>query len=239
MKTVIANCVNAETLTKQFASSKTHQMRLAISSKKGFFLVSPFMGIFFFLITVGITASFVSTNDQAIKTAKAGQESELVFVSYAIQADAFDVYLQNSLQSFLDNYNPGTGGVFLTNLTYQVTSALSGSGSDPPPITTTYKRIYENQNLSGITCNVTEASYSGVYPVFLSSSPKVLGCTHLPTPLITDTGVMVINPMLSRYGMLCSAKEPPIEIGISLNSRWYYLDASNICLLAPSACTPC
>ena len=76
-------------------------------SRAGFYLVSPLLGIFFFLITLALSGFYMSENSQQIDTARAGAEHELAFISAAIAADAFDVFFQNYLQRALDTHKVG------------------------------------------------------------------------------------------------------------------------------------
>jgi hypothetical protein len=194
-------------------------------SKKGFYLVSPFLGTFFFLITVSIAALFMTENAQQVETAKAGGGNELIFISYTIQADAFDVYLQNYLQQILDTYVVGGSDPIVTQITNVVTTELSTD------LRNTYQAVY--QNAFEIHCDVVDKAWSKVIVTFNGQrGAKVLNC---PDPFCPPQKT-AIWPYASRYALECEIEEPPIEAGISFKSRWYYLNGSNICEQAPNAC---
>jgi len=187
------------------------------SSRKGFYLVSPFLGFFFFLIAMSMTMVVVSENDQQISSAKASETHSLVFTTYAIQADAFDVFFQNYLQGVLDNYEVGNSQAIRTEIETQVKSAMSTD------LDQTYTDVYENA--FGIDCAASGTAYSLVILKFNSMGVDVLG-----TGRIFDSDqVTALWPYVSRYYLSCSVDEPPLDVSTDFRSRWYYLDANCIC----------
>lgn len=214
--------------------------RFCPAGRKGFYLVSPFLGFFFFLITVGIAAFFITENQQSIETSKAGSTHALIFTSYAIQADAFDVYFQNYLQSILDNYTitSATGQpsdpALITELENRTNMALASN------VKKTYTQVYSDG--FGIDCTTGEKMWS----LALVSFHKQRGTYVLDWP--AGSGEMWMDgffspdqrtaawPLISRYSLECTMKEPPMTSDIELSSRWYYLDAQCICCQVPQAC---
>lgn len=197
-------------------------------SRKGFFIVSPFLGFFFFLISVSIAAFFITENLQQIDTAKAGEEHILVFTSYTIQADAFDVYFQNYLQGVLDTYVVGGGS---TPIYQQIKeSSITVLSQD---LRDTYQELYESA--FNIECETIKRAYSSVILTFNGQrgTDVLAPCTDPFCPGY-DTAMW---PYASRYGLGCSEEEPPIEVQIDFTSRWYYLSAECICCQQPSACS--
>jgi hypothetical protein len=199
-----------------------------LRSRKGFYLVSPFLGFFFFMISVSIVAFFVTENNQQIDTAKAGIEHDLVFTSYTIQADAFDVYFQNYLQGVLDSYVVGGGSTpVYEQITQSATNVLSVELRD------TYQQLY--QSAFDIDCDTLERAYSSVILTFNGQrGTDILDPCEDP---FCPMQVTAMWPYASRYGLGCSQDEPPIDIQIDFKSRWYYLDAECICCQQPLACT--
>jgi len=49
------------------------------SSRKGFYVTSPILGVFFLAITIGVGASIMTENEQQVETARAGMESPTCF----------------------------------------------------------------------------------------------------------------------------------------------------------------
>jgi hypothetical protein len=208
-------------------------------SKKGFYLVSPLLGFFFFLIAMSVTAFFVTENNQHLESATSTVEDDIVFTSYAIQADAFDVYFQNYLQDFLDTFdisNPGSGAI-KTAMENAITNTISTD------IRATYKEVYNKS--FGITCATGEKAYSTVilrFPGALNSNlfgppPPPPGTDYLfyrNYPINRDE--TVIWPYTAHYTLKCSVPEPPVDAQIEFRSRWYHLDADCICCQNPSAC---
>jgi hypothetical protein len=195
-------------------------------SKRGFYMISPFLGFFFFLIAVTLTSFYVSENNQMIDTAKAGEENSLIFTSYTIQADAFDVYFQNYLQQVLDSYVVGGGSdPIVTEVTNRVSASMSSE------LRNTYKDLYSNA--FGIDCDTVEKAWSSVILTFNGQRGiDLLGCGN---PFCSDQKT-AMWPYASRYALNCEIDEPQIEVEVDFQSRWYYLDASNICAQAPTAC---
>lgn len=189
-------------------------------SSKGFYLVSPFLGFFFFLIAVSMTMVVVSENNQQTSIARASETHRLVFDMYAIQADAFDVYFQNFLQKELDNYTVGDPNelAIRTELEEKTKSAMAGELGE------TYKRIY-NQTFS-ITCNTSRAAWSLVILKFNTKGSQVLKDTINTFTTYKKTAMW---PYVSQYYLACGVSEPPIDVSTSFRSRWYYLDADCIC----------
>lgn len=196
-----------------------------LKSKKGFYLVSPFLGTFFFLITVSIAALFMTEDAQQLETAKAGGGNDLVFTSFTIQADAFDVYFQNYLQQVLNDYVVGSDVAFHTKLVDEIKNSLSSE------LGNTYTNLY--RNAFGIDCEVNGTAWSYI-SVSLNNQVGVdiVGCGEAFCP----NQKTAIWPYISRYSLRCSIDEPPVETWINFRSRWYYLDGSNICRQAPNAC---
>lgn len=197
-------------------------------SRKGFYLVSPFLGFFFFLITVGIAAFFISENDQQIDTAKAGEGQILAFISYTIQADVFDVYFQNYLQSVLDSYNVGESNVALRTYVENKTRGALAQDLDA-----TYRTIYESA--FDVDCETQDTAYSLISITFTGERKlDILGLGSLK--LFSPDGKTAIWPLISKYSLTCSMDEPPASTSLEFRSRWYYFDAGCICCQAPNAC---
>ncbi len=188
-------------------------------SKKGFYLVSPMLGFFLFLITVSMTMVVVTENNQRLETAKVSGTHNLVFTTYAIQADSFDVFFQNYLQVVLDNYQVGgpTSDAIRTEITNQVKSVMAIE------LNSTYIDIYKNA--FHIDCDTNKAIHSLVILKFNSMGVDVLG-----TGRIFDTNqVTALWPYVSKYYLSCAVDEPPLDVTTDFSSRWYYLDANCIC----------
>ncbi len=199
-----------------------------LKSKKGFYIVSPFLGFFFFLITVSIATFFITENSQQIDTAHAGDTHDLIFISYAIQADAFDVYLQNFLQILLNTHNVYNDPAARTAVRDQITATLS----------TEMKQTYEELYLSAfdLDCKAIDRAWSGVFVKFNGQSGvQVLSGEgqFISNGFISETAIW---PHISRYGLTCETYDPPIKVTSDFSSRWYYLDATCICCQAPQAC---
>jgi hypothetical protein len=201
----------------------------AINSKKGFYIVSPLLGTFFFLITVTFSSFYVTENNQMIDLSRAGAENALIFTSYTIQADAFDVYLQNYLQQVLDNYVVGASDPVVTEVTNEVIATMALN------LGYTYEELY--RNAFNVDCRTMDKAWSSVIMTFNGQRGiDLLGCNN---PFCTDSygkGKTAIWPYASRYALRCAVDEPPITVEIDFQSRWYYLDADNICDQAPTAC---
>jgi len=199
-----------------------------LKSKKGFYIVSPFLGFFFFLITVSIASFFITENSQQIDTAHAGDTHDLIFISYAIQADAFDVYLQNFLQSLLNTHNVYQDSAARTKVRDQIKATLSDE----------MKKTYEGVYLAafGLDCTAVDRAWSGVFVKFNGQSGvNVLSVDKefVSNGFISETAIW---PHISRYGLTCKTEDPPIKVISDFTSRWYYLDATCICCQAPQAC---
>ncbi len=202
--------------------------RKAIRSRAGFYLVSPLLGFFFFIISVALVSFYVSENNQWIETARAGSEHELAFISAAISADAFDVFFQNYLQEVLDNHKVGERIPIRTQLRNEIRTAISRE------LEGTYKGIYEQ--VFNVDCETTEAAYSAIYIRFNGEGGvDVLGSGMMQP--FTPRMETAIWPYISHYGLKCKTKDPPIESGTQFSSRWYYLEADCICCQAPNACS--
>jgi len=194
-------------------------------SRAGFYLVSPLLGTFFFLITVALAAFYMSENSQQIDTARAGAEHELAFISAAIAADAFDVFFQNYLQQALDTHKVGGPLPIKTQLTNEVKGALSVALED------TYGQLY--RKAFNINCDTSETAYSLVALRFNGEGGTMILESMQPFTPRLETAIW---PYISHYGLKCVMDEPPIESGIQFSSRWYYLEADCICCQAPQAC---
>ncbi len=206
----------------------------------GFYLVSPFLGFFFFMITVGMAAFFITENQQAIETSKAGVTHALVFTSYAIQADAFDVYFQNYLQSILDNYTiftvsgtPNDQALILA-LENMTNRALASN------LKKIYTKIYSEG--FGINCTTGEKMWSMAVVSFNAQrGVKVLewppGSGEMWGNFFTPDMRTAAWPLISRYSLRCTMIEPPLTSDIEFSSRWYYLDAQCVCCQVPTACS--
>ncbi len=197
----------------------------ARKSKKGFYLVSPFLGFFFFSITMLIAALYINENNHQITVARAGEEHKLAFISEAIHSDAREVFFQNYLQSALDTYVVGTDKPIKTDFTRQVREIMSED------MKSTYHSLYKKA--FNMSCEPTEVAWSLATIRFNGEGgANLIGTTNL----INAEGKTAIWPYISHYGLQCVADEPPLESGTIFTSRWYYLDASNICAQAPGAC---
>ena len=73
-----------------------------IMDKKGFYVVSPFIGVIFILIVITMAAFIVNENMQQLELSKAGFGGEMIFLGQVLVADAFDVYIQNKIQTILN-----------------------------------------------------------------------------------------------------------------------------------------
>ncbi len=194
-------------------------------SRKGFYLVSPMLGFFFFLITVSIAALYITENEQQIRAARAGEEHELAFISGSIEADVFDVFFQNYLQHVLDTHAVGGNLPIKTQLIQEMRGALSRE------LELTYGELY--RKAFGINCDTSETAYSLVALRFNGEGGTQILETMDPFSPQLKTAIW---PYVSHYGLRCVMDEPPIESGVKFVSRWYYLDADCICCQAPQAC---
>ena len=201
-----------------------------IRSKKGFYLVSPFLGFFFFIIAVNVGLTIFTENNQRIETAKGAAEHDLVFITYSIQSDAFDVYFQNYLQGVLDDHIIAPTSVAIrTQIIDSVRGALAND------INATYSELY--QKAFNISCNSVDRAHSTVILRFTGSGADVLGTgKQFGINPVSGRPETAIFPYASRYGLFCEFDEPPMTVTADFTSRWYYLDATNICTQSPSAC---
>jgi hypothetical protein len=201
-------------------------------SRKGFYLVSPLLGIFFFLIAMGIAAFLVTENNQQIDTAKASDEHPIVFTSYALQSDVFDVYFQNYLQFLLDTYVVGSenSDALKTSIQDAVADAMATE------LRPTYTVIYEKEY--NVTCTSEETGFSAI--IMKINDPSVnldiLNSGRRFGNAQNGRPETAIWPYPSRYYLACEADEPPLDIETQFKSRWYYLDVSCICCQLPAIC---
>jgi len=206
--------------------------RTIFSSRKGFYLVSPFLGFFFFLVAMSVTLTIVTENNQRIDTAKAGATSNILFTSNAMQVDTFDVYFQNYLQAMLDRHELNNSPAVKTYLWNESLNALESD------LNRTYYEVY--RKAFDISCTVDSTMYSGVFLSFnLDSRHDIIGSGRIfGQDPITKKLVTAAWPYISRYQLVCTLQEPPITSAIDLNGRWYYLNATCICCqkLAADAC---
>lgn len=201
------------------------------SDRRGFYIVSPFIGFFIFLITVSIASFMITEEAQQRETAHGSQAERIVFNAYALRADAESVYLQNYLQRELDTYDVGDAGAVITEIEDSIKVALATKFQE------TYMEVY---NLSfGVECVVGRALWSQVILTFngqrgISLLTDTFGNT-INTPFGPKQDTM-IWPLMSRYGLTCTITEPPVTTDIYFRGRWFYLNASCICCQAPAAC---
>lgn len=199
-----------------------------LKGRKGFYIVSPMLGFFFFLITVSIVAFFIAENNQQIETSHAATQNDLLFNAYAVQSDAFDVYFQNYLQELLDEFRVGGSGGALKTQFKEAT--VRGLVDDIEAI---YTKVYEES--FGVSCETSSKAYSTVIIRLSGESPKTADLIN-HAGLFSPWGTTAIWPYISRYELICTSKEPPLTIRAPFNSRWYYLDSTNICAQSPCAC---
>ncbi len=197
-----------------------------MKSKRGFYLVSPLLGIFIFLITISAAYVVISENLHSMDVAQASPSSDIIFLSQALEADIFDVYFQNYLQKVLDSYQVGSAPAILTDIKNRVKGTIA----------TDLKKTYEeiSRKVFEVNCNTTKAMYSHIYITFnaQSSGTDILHTGRQFNPDKTTA----VWPFISHYGLRCESEEPPASFEISFKSRWYLLDASNICNQVPAAC---
>lgn len=202
-------------------------------SRKGFYLVSPFLGFFFFLITVSVGMVMITENNQMIETSKSTVSQQISFVAYAIQADAFDVFLQNYLQANIDSYEVGNPdeGAIKTQIEDTIGTAMNLE------LKNTYEALYHNA--FKMDCNTTSTAYSGIYIRMNSMGVDILGSGRIFS-INPDNGKpeTAILPYVSRYGLTCRITEPPAIASTIFLNRWYYINADCICCqcLGFSAC---
>jgi hypothetical protein len=204
-------------------------------AKKGFYLVSPFLGFMFFLITVAIASFFVSEDHQSIETAQAGVITKLSFAIQAMHADATDVFLQNYLQEALDAYDLDLYGAPRTNLAPRIVSRLES-------MTAPYEKIYLKW---GITCETSHRLYSLLHVRLMDLSSKIITYTDPSSGALEYCGNVLcpnkdtaIRPLIGQFSLNCKTEEPPAQSAIPIEGRWYYLDAKCICCQYPFACEP-
>jgi len=196
-----------------------------LRSKKGFYIISPFLGFFFFLITVSTASIFLAENNQQIETARGGESQSVIFISHAIQADAVEVFLQNYLQHELDTYEVSADSEALTTLLEKkVGLAVSGE------MQATYLGIYANA--FSTNCSTAEKAWSFFHLKFNGYGIEVFG-TNKEFNVNPYTGIgqlTAVRPYLSQYGLRCLKIEPPINATIDLRvERPILLDANCIC----------
>jgi hypothetical protein len=193
-------------------------MKALLRSSKGFYLVSPFLGFFFFLIAVSMTMVVVSENNQQIALARSSQTHQVIFQMYALQADAFDVYFQNFLQKWLDSYQIAVNPQAIrTDLQGKVLNAMASN------VTLTYKEIY--QKAFNVSCEARSTAWSLVILKLNGPGSKVLKTADTFGP----DKVTAAWPYISQYFLACHVVEPPLDVMTDFRSRWYYLDADCIC----------
>jgi len=189
-----------------------------IRDKRGFYVVSPFLGAIFFMMTVSAAAFILNENIQQQIVAEASFSNQLVFVAQAIGADVFEVLMQNKLQETLDEIKIGT-----STLRDVIEDASRTS------ITEDIGDIYSPPYMEkfGIECTHTEAIHSATYVLF----SKYGG-----SRIIDRDATTAIKPLISRYGVECTSEEPEGWLRLDFASKAYHLDAKNICDQLPAAC---
>jgi len=192
-----------------------------VHNRRGFYIVTPFLGMAFFMIAFASSAFFLNEDVQQNRIADASASNQLIFVSQALGADAFNVLLQNKIQIELDNMVLGSGSLF-SQIEAQVISVIKKD------VGTIYSPAYEGQY--GITCEHTEAIHAATYILPTEYGPPG------DVKIIDVDGTTVLKPLVSRYGLVCKTYEPPGQVTISLASKEYFLDATNICRQSPTAC---
>jgi hypothetical protein len=203
-----------------------------LRSSKGFYLVSPFLGFFFFMIAMSMTMVVVTENNQQIELAGSSQTPRIVFDMYAVQTDALDVYLQNSLQKALDSYAIGTTpGPIRGDLKEQVTRVMEKN------LTETYGLIYKR--MFNVTCEAKDTAYSSLSVEFGGLTPDTNVLKSNTGSPFTSEQTSAALAIVSHYYLACRISEPELDVSASFNGRWYLLDASCICCqgcLGASAC---
>ncbi len=170
----------------------------------------------------------MTENEQQVETARAGMESPLVFISYTIQADAFDVFFQNFLQQVINNYDP-EGSPYMTEVYTKMKDGLKDA------LGNTYVPIYREG--FGIDCEVRDAIHSfldikssaNIKDILLTDNEN--GFTPIPN---ARTAVW---PYVTHYYLKCETEEPPTELETMFKGRWYFLNADNVCSKVPEACS--
>lgn len=202
-----------------------HGLIMLPKNKTGFVLITPLLGSFFLLISISLSAYFISENNAQIDIARAGDSNFLSFVASAVQADAFNVYMQNYLQQIIDNY-------MQQNIPLAQYIPKSVEQAMEHDLTATYTELY--QNAFGVDCIVSGAMYSHVMVVFNGQyGINILGTDKLFTPDYKTA----IWPYPSRYRLICTTDEPPMMAKVIFETRWYYFDATAICEAYPNACS--
>jgi hypothetical protein len=190
--------------------------------QRGFYVVSPFVGIIFFLIVATVAAIVVNEDGQQLELARASMGRELVFSAQAIEADLFNVLMQIRLQRVLDTFNMSQIVGQRDTLSNRITSAANDSIKGE--IFSVYAYAYRNKT----SCVLKEAAYSAIYFI-----PTKYGNKIIDTNFHTE-----ITPLISRYGLVCTSTDPPLAVDIEFKSRSYFLNACNICRQSCGACLP-
>ena len=201
-------------------------MAFPIRSKRGFYILTPFLGVIFFLIVISLAALVNNENEQSLKMARTSDiNDDLIFSIESVQADVFDVHLHNRLQTILSTID--LEEIFQnSDLTFP--ELIRNIARDT---ITEIGKVYipALRDHFKIDCEVTTAIHSATYILF----------TEYPGSKIFNIDMTTeIKPIVSRYGLACKSHDPPGSVQLDFQSRAYYLDAENICHQRPNACWP-
>jgi len=188
--------------------------------KRGFYLVSPLAGTIFFLMTITAAAFILNEDAQYRRIAEVGYADRLTYVAQAIEADVFDVLIQNKMQGAMDGLS--VYSETLLNATYRTTMDSLTKNIDDG-----YGPAYVG-NFS-VECHHEEEISPGPYIFFKRFSGG--------SRIIDDTGMAEIRAIPSGHKVECRILETGRALNLTLLSRTYSLFADCICAQAPLACS--
>jgi len=213
-------------------------MTFPIRSKRGFYVMTPFLGVVFFMIVMSLAAFVGSENEQSLKTAKSSDiNDDMIFAIGAAQADVLDVQIQNKLQWLLDRLELD---VLSADPTLNFVGVIEETAEKAIMAEENYLTGEYEGGISGVyvpalrdnfnlDCSLHEPTYAHmtmIFPVLYSGSR-----------FINDENMTEPRLMIAAYAMDCTPSyDPQSRVQMEFQGRSYYLDASGICAQAPKAC---
>ena len=198
-------------------------MAFPIRSKRGFYLITPFLGVSLFITVIGVAAYINNENAQLLEVVGPPKIIEdLIFSAKVVEADVFDVYLHNKLQTYIDYYEP-CPGCYLPGLRDIFDNTLDTG------IGLLYMRILEEQY--HVDCKKTVPPTT--LPTYLTHinhrTYQCDGIKFFDYLWLDDMWATEIKPDVSGYGVKCRHDELTTSVGIEFISRYYFLDGEYIC----------
>ncbi|MBN2518060.1 MAG: hypothetical protein JXB14_04400 [Candidatus Altiarchaeota archaeon] len=191
-------------------------------NRRGMYIMTPFMGVVMILIVFAVSYYIGSEANQQMELAGASTlNDELLFISQSIQADFFDLLMQNILESEAVKFLQSK-----THVLYPTADFSSNIGND--------FRLALEEPLAYIVNEDTSETYSKAYSSLpaITCNPKSSEAGSLSYINFDENedGTLTISAVTTGQEIECISTEPPGRTQIALQGRGYQLSVRAVAI---------